>query len=288
MKREIESLWSKTRPDPQGLIPCVVQDVRTRRVLMVAWVNRLALEHALESGNATYWSRSRRELWEKGATSGHTQRLVHVRLDCDGDTLLYLVEPNGPACHEGYASCFSWRRVGNGWSRDPEPNESAEIEPVLQAEVVGDLVDAVVAREASSIRAARPEKAIRVGADIESKSRMLANALQLKQRERLPGIATELIAEIAKQLQGAGVQLSELTRSVRTVREVPGPTGEISHAPSAPPPAKDPRPAASVEPRPPASSVWTPAPIAPVTPAAPAPPAPGATPTPGDDEDGWE
>ncbi|MFO0727633.1 MAG: phosphoribosyl-AMP cyclohydrolase [Myxococcota bacterium] len=279
MKLEIESLWSKTRPDPMGLLPCVVQDVRTRRVLMVAWVNRPALEHTLETGNATFWSRSRRELWEKGATSGNTQRLVHVRLDCDGDTLLYLVEPSGPACHEGYSSCFSWRRVGNGWSRDPEPNETPPEEQPFQAEVVGDLIDAVTARESSAIRAARPEKAIRVGADVEQKARVLANALQLKQRERIPVIATELITEIARQLQNAGVPLSEIARSVRTARQEPSASAVPTHGgpltPSEPPAA-----------RAPASSVWTPAPVPAPSPGV-APAAPGGT-TPPPDDDDWQ
>ena len=141
---EIDALWSKARPDAAGLIPCVVQDVRTRRVLMVAWVSRAALARALETGKATFWSRSRRQLWEKGATSGHWQRLVHVRLDCDGDTLLYLVEANGPTCHEGYTSCFSWRRVGNGWRREPDEHEPGDALTVVpeHPQLVVDLLEA--------------------------------------------------------------------------------------------------------------------------------------------------
>lgn len=116
----VESLWTKVRPDAQGLVPCVVQDVTSRAVLMVAWVSKDALTQGLSTGFATFYSRSRSEIWEKGATSGNRQRLVEVRLDCDGDTLLYLVEPLGPACHEGSDTCFSFRREGDSWVRAPQ------------------------------------------------------------------------------------------------------------------------------------------------------------------------
>lgn len=89
-----------------GLIPCVAQDHRTGEVLMLAWMNRASLDATLETGHVTYWSRSRGALWAKGATSGHVQRLVEMRADCDRDCLLALVEQEGPACHTGARSCF--------------------------------------------------------------------------------------------------------------------------------------------------------------------------------------
>ena len=92
--------------DANGLIPCVVQDADTLEVLMVAWMNEESLRHTLEIGETVFWSRSRQELWHKGATSGNTQKLVELMYDCDGDTLLALVEPAGPACHTGKQSCF--------------------------------------------------------------------------------------------------------------------------------------------------------------------------------------
>lgn len=92
--------------DSQGLIPAVVQDARTKEVLMVAHMNRESLARTFASGETVFWSRSRQELWHKGETSGNTQRVVEVRADCDGDTLLVLVEPRGPACHTGAVSCF--------------------------------------------------------------------------------------------------------------------------------------------------------------------------------------
>ena len=90
----------------QGLMPAIVQDVKTRAVLMMAYMNAESLRRTLDSGEAVFWSRSRGELWHKGATSGNTQRVVEIRVDCDADTLLLLVEPAGPACHTLATTCF--------------------------------------------------------------------------------------------------------------------------------------------------------------------------------------
>lgn len=90
----------------QGLIPCIAQDSTTGAVLMLAWMNRESVARTLESGLVTYWSRSRGEFWVKGATSGHLQHLVSLRIDCDRDCLLALVRQQGPACHTGRQSCF--------------------------------------------------------------------------------------------------------------------------------------------------------------------------------------
>ena len=89
-----------------GLLPAVAQDAATGEVLMLAYVDREALAATRETGEAHYYSRSREELWHKGATSGHVQRVEEVRVDCDGDALLYLVDQEGGACHTGYRSCF--------------------------------------------------------------------------------------------------------------------------------------------------------------------------------------
>jgi phosphoribosyl-ATP pyrophosphohydrolase/phosphoribosyl-AMP cyclohydrolase len=92
--------------DERGLVPAVVQDVATGQVLMVAWMNEEALRLTQETGQAHFWSRSRRQLWHKGATSGHVMQVRDIRVDCDADTLLLQVEPAGPACHTGNQSCF--------------------------------------------------------------------------------------------------------------------------------------------------------------------------------------
>jgi phosphoribosyl-AMP cyclohydrolase len=92
--------------DPELLIPAIAQDVRTKEVLMLAYVNQEALAHMISTGAATYWSRSRNEIWVKGATSGHTQKVISLSLDCDGDALLISVEQIGAPCHTGSATCF--------------------------------------------------------------------------------------------------------------------------------------------------------------------------------------
>jgi len=89
-----------------GLIPVIVQDVKTKELLMQAYANKEAVELTLKTKKATYWSRSRNEIWEKGETSGHTQKVISVFTDCDYDSLLYVVEQTGSACHTGENSCF--------------------------------------------------------------------------------------------------------------------------------------------------------------------------------------
>ncbi len=92
--------------DSQGLIPTIVQDANTQQVLMLAYMNAESLRKTLEIGETVFWSRSRQELWHKGATSGNTQTVRTIYVDCDADTLLVTVEPAGPACHTGAISCF--------------------------------------------------------------------------------------------------------------------------------------------------------------------------------------
>ncbi len=92
--------------DANGLVPAIAQDHRSGEVLMLAWMNRESLEQTLASGQMVYWSRSRKSLWRKGETSGHTQAVIEALIDCDGDTLLFKVDQTGPACHTGEAVCF--------------------------------------------------------------------------------------------------------------------------------------------------------------------------------------
>ncbi len=92
--------------DAQGLIPVIVQDVHSRQVLMLAYMNQAALQLTLQSGEMVFWSRSRQSLWHKGETSGNVQRLIDLQVDCDADCLLAWVDPAGPACHTGNSTCF--------------------------------------------------------------------------------------------------------------------------------------------------------------------------------------
>ena len=112
-----------------GLVPAVAQDATSGEVLMVAWMNREALARTVETGEATYWSRSRRALWKKGETSGHVQRVRELRLDCDGDTILLAVESvGGVACHTGRRRCF-FRRLEQKRGGEIEWNTT---DPVLE------------------------------------------------------------------------------------------------------------------------------------------------------------
>ena len=98
--------FSKIKFDAQGLVPAVVQDVQTNAVVMLAYMNKESLKLTLETGYTWFWSRSRQELWNKGATSGNLQKVVEMYYDCDGDALLVKAELSGPACHTGQYSCF--------------------------------------------------------------------------------------------------------------------------------------------------------------------------------------
>ncbi|MFZ1041193.1 MAG: phosphoribosyl-AMP cyclohydrolase [Anaerolineales bacterium] len=102
----MQELLSELKYNAAGLIPAIVQDADTNEVLMMAYVNKESLRLTLDKGETYFWSRSRNELWHKGATSGNVQRVVEVRVDCDADTLLVRVHPAGPACHTGKQTCF--------------------------------------------------------------------------------------------------------------------------------------------------------------------------------------
>ena len=101
-----EELLKEIKYDANGLVPTIVQDAETNEVLMLAYMNAESLHLTVETGETWFWSRSRGELWHKGVTSGNVQRVVEVRVDCDADTLLVLVNPAGAACHTGERSCF--------------------------------------------------------------------------------------------------------------------------------------------------------------------------------------
>jgi phosphoribosyl-ATP pyrophosphohydrolase/phosphoribosyl-AMP cyclohydrolase len=203
---DVEQLWDKARPDNDGLIPCVVQDLRTRAVLMVAWVSKEALEKTIETGYATYWSRSRRAIWEKGATSGNRQRIVHVRLDCDGDTLLYLVEAKLPACHEGTDTCFSRRRVGNAWRREP-------VELRQETSTVLEDLETVIDRRAEELSSSPPsytKKLLEAGPrgqveKIREESEELARALESETDDRVIAESADVMFHLAVALKARGL-----------------------------------------------------------------------------------
>jgi phosphoribosyl-AMP cyclohydrolase len=111
MTESLDTLFAELRFDEHGLVAALAQQHDTGQLLMLAWANRQALAETLRTGEAHYWSRSRDRLWRKGESSGQTQRLVELRVDCDGDAVLLLVDQHGVACHTGRRSCFfrAWR-----------------------------------------------------------------------------------------------------------------------------------------------------------------------------------
>ena len=126
MNKSTNSLIDRINWNSQGLIPAIAQDAETKKVLMLAWMNADALAASLDCGEAIYWSRSRQRLWHKGESSGHTQQIIDMRLDCDADTLLLLVEQKGGiACHTGRESCL-YQQFSN------EQNQWLTVEPVIK------------------------------------------------------------------------------------------------------------------------------------------------------------
>ncbi len=123
----MNSSWlDEVKWDSSGLVPAIAQDAKTGKLLMQAWMNRAALAATVAEGRAVYWSRSRGKLWRKGEESGHVQQLREIRLDCDNDVILLLVEQvGGIACHTGHERCFYRRLEGNRW---------VEVEPVIKSE----------------------------------------------------------------------------------------------------------------------------------------------------------
>jgi phosphoribosyl-ATP pyrophosphohydrolase/phosphoribosyl-AMP cyclohydrolase len=120
--------------DDKGLVPAIVQEAGSRQVLMLAYMNQESLERTVETGETWFWSRSRGELWHKGATSGNTQRVVEIRYDCDADALLLRVEPAGPACHTGQQSCFyrTLSKEDEAGAPLPPAGVMASLEAVIQ------------------------------------------------------------------------------------------------------------------------------------------------------------
>lgn len=126
----VNKKWlNEVKWDDQGLVPAIAQDAASGAVLMFAWMNREALERTAQLGEAVYWSRSRRKLWHKGEESGHTQKVVEIRTDCDNDVILLKIEQTGGiACHTGRRSCFYNRLEGDGWqAADPVVKDPKEI-----------------------------------------------------------------------------------------------------------------------------------------------------------------
>jgi phosphoribosyl-ATP pyrophosphohydrolase/phosphoribosyl-AMP cyclohydrolase len=167
--------------DEQGLVPVVVQDWRTGEVLTLAYANAEAVQRTRETGQLHLWSRSRRELWHKGATSGNYQTVRALRLDCDGDALLALVEPAGPACHTGARTCFH-----NGDTEPPAPHEAL---PALERT----LADRKRDRPSGSYTVELLDDPPRIGAKVEEEAEEVARAAREEADDRVDEEAADVL-----------------------------------------------------------------------------------------------
>jgi phosphoribosyl-ATP pyrophosphohydrolase/phosphoribosyl-AMP cyclohydrolase len=167
--------------DEQGLVPVVVQDWRTGEVLTLAYANAEAVRRTRETGQLHLWSRSRRELWHKGATSGNYQAVRALRLDCDGDALLALVEPAGPACHTGERTCFH-----NGDTETPAPHEAL---PALERT----LADRKRDRPGGSYTVELLDDPPRIGAKVEEEAEEVARAAREETDDRVDEEAADVL-----------------------------------------------------------------------------------------------
>jgi phosphoribosyl-ATP pyrophosphohydrolase/phosphoribosyl-AMP cyclohydrolase len=189
--------------DERGLVPVVVQDWRTGEVLTLAYANAEAITRTRETGELHLWSRSRDELWHKGATSGNTQSVRALRLDCDGDAVIALVEPAGPACHTGERTCF----------------HNGELEPAAPHEVLPGLERTLEQRAAE-----RPEGSytvelladpVLVGAKVQEEAEEVARAAREETDDRVDNEAADLVYHLLVLLRSRGRALADVAEVLR-------------------------------------------------------------------------
>jgi phosphoribosyl-ATP pyrophosphohydrolase/phosphoribosyl-AMP cyclohydrolase len=185
------------RFDENGLVPCVMQDARTGEVLTLAYMNEEALARTRETGEMHFWSRSRGELWHKGATSGNTMRLRALRVDCDADALVALVDPAGPACHTGERSCF------HAGDLAPQPGEAlAALErTIAERKAAGD--------DGSSYTAKLLADPSWIGDKVEEEAEEVARAAAEESDERLRSEAADVLYHLAVLLASRGLSFAD-------------------------------------------------------------------------------
>ncbi len=183
--------------DERGLVPCIVQDWRTGEVLTLAYMNDVALKRTRETGEMHFFSRSRQELWHKGATSGNTQAVKAIRYDCDADALLALVEPTGPACHTGERSCFH-----RGDLKPAAPHESL---PTLERTIA----ERATARPTGSYTAKLLDDPGLVGAKVQEEAEEVVRAAREESDARVAEEAADVIYHLAVLLRGRGLSLAD-------------------------------------------------------------------------------
>jgi phosphoribosyl-ATP pyrophosphohydrolase/phosphoribosyl-AMP cyclohydrolase len=192
--------------DEQGLVPCIIQDWHSGEVLTLAYTNAEALAATRRTGELHLWSRSRNELWHKGATSGNVQKVRAIRYDCDGDALLALVEPAGPACHTGERTCFHRGEL--------EPPASHEVLPALERTIAQRAVDAPEGSYTARLLAEPPF----VGEKVQEEAEEVARAAREESDERVAEEAADVLYHLAVLLRSRGLSLADAEEVLRERR----------------------------------------------------------------------
>jgi phosphoribosyl-ATP pyrophosphohydrolase/phosphoribosyl-AMP cyclohydrolase len=192
--------------DERGLVACVIQDWASGEVLTLAHMNREALERTRETGELHLWSRSRSELWHKGATSGNTQAVKALRVDCDGDAVLALVEPAGPACHTGERTCFH--------RGDLEPPAPHEVLPGLERTIA----DRALASPNGSYTAQLLQDPPQIGAKVQEEAEEVARAAREESDERVAEEAADVLYHLTVLLRSRGLSLAAAEEVLRERR----------------------------------------------------------------------
>jgi phosphoribosyl-ATP pyrophosphohydrolase/phosphoribosyl-AMP cyclohydrolase len=193
-------MFDQIRFDERGLVACVTQDYDSGEVLTLAYMNEEALRRTLESGEVHFFSRSREEIWHKGETSGNVQRLRQLRYDCDGDALLALVEPTGPACHTGERSCF-FRELPGGGRPGPATHEALAV-------LDRTLDDRARERPEGSYTVELLDDPARIGAKMAEEADEVARAARDESTERVAAEAADVLYHLSVLLRSRGVSAS--------------------------------------------------------------------------------
>ena len=183
--------------DDTGLVPCIVQDAGSGEVLMLAYMNAEALARTLDTRELHFWSRSRSELWHKGASSGNVQHLEAIRYDCDADALLALVAPAGPACHTGQRTCF--------YRGDLEPAATHEVLPALERTIASRAAE----RPDGSYTVALLANPARIGEKVQEEAEEVARAAREESDERVAEEAADVLYHLCVLLAGRGLTLAD-------------------------------------------------------------------------------
>jgi phosphoribosyl-ATP pyrophosphohydrolase/phosphoribosyl-AMP cyclohydrolase len=212
MVGQVKENASRVRFDERGLAPCVIQDSRSGEVLMLAYLNEEALRLTLETGEVHLYSRSRDEIWHKGASSGNFQRVTQLRYDCDGDAVVALVEPAGPACHTGERSCFSRDLEGSAESAVDAPPAPGEPVPVPFEALAGlerTLIERKRDRPAGSYTVELLDDPSLAASKVKEEAAEVVKAVKGESEERVAEEAADVIYHMAVLKLSRGVSMAE-------------------------------------------------------------------------------